>query len=367
MQHVAYYGVKRIHCATQQAHRYRRRAFTSLERVDALKKLVRRLGISLAVSAVVYLAVCIGLIFWPVPANRDVKNYDFSSIRESAANAGLGREQGVPMRDGLRLFTRVYESKSRDTLLLLHGSGSESRYLSQLATYLSSNNIFRVVTPDLRGHGRNPGPRGDIAYLGQLDDDIEDLIRWLQKTYPGTHIVLGGHSSGGGLALRYVGDGTAPQPSALLLLAPYLGHAAPTVRPNSGDWVTVAVKRWVGIAMLNNLNIHYFNKLPVLFFNRPSQVNDALQVPAYSWRMAVNFAPNNYQSDIGRISVPTLVLVGAKDESFYPEQFARVFHPAKAYVDVSIIAGINHLNLVDSPDSFARIQRWKTERLATDR
>lgn len=330
-------------------------------------KFARRLGISLAVSVLGYLGVCFTLIYWPVPAKKDVRNYDFSSIQESAAKVELGREQRVAMRDGRLLFTRVYESESRGTLLLLHGSGSESRYLSKLATYLSSNGIFRVVTPDLRGHGRNDGPRGDIDYLGQLDDDVEDLIVWLEKTYPGTRVVLGGHSSGGGLALRYAGNPSVRQPTALLLLAPYLGHTSPTVRPNSGDWVTVAIKRWVGLAMLNNLKIRYFNDLPVLFFNRPSDVDDALQLPAYSWRMAVNFAPKDYQADIGRISMPALVLVGEKDESFYPEQFARVFEPAKDYASVRIVAGVNHLNVIDAQESLDRILRWKNERLHAGR
>lgn len=326
-------------------------------------KFAKRLGVSLAATLLLYLGVCLALVYWPAPGKRDVKNYDFSSVYDSAADARSGREQRITMRDGRALFTRVYESDSRHTLLLLHGSGSESRYLSKLATYLSSHGIFRVVTPDLRGHGHNDGPRGDIEYLGQLDDDIKDMIAWLQKTWPGTGIVLGGHSSGGGLALRYAANHEVRLPSALLLLAPYLGHTAPTVKPSSGDWVTVAVKRWVGISMLNNLNIHQFNDLPVLFFNRPGEVNDALQVSAYSWRLAMNFGPRDYRQDIRAIGVPALVLVGDGDESFYPEQFAQVFAPAGEKATVSIIAGANHLDVIDTPASLETIRQWSKERL----
>lgn len=327
-------------------------------------KAVRRLGAALLVSLLGYVTVSLILVFWPIPGRKDVGNYDFSSIYDSAADAGRGQDQRVPMRDGRQLFLRVYESDSPDTLLLLHGSGSESRYLSRLAAWLSTHGVFRVVTPDLRGHGRNEGPRGDIEYLGQLEDDIEDLMRWLEKTGRGGHVVLGGHSSGGGLALRYAANHAVVQPQALLLLAPYLGHASPTVKPNSGDWVTVAVKRWVGISMLNNLHVSAFNDLPVLFFNRPPAVDDALQVDAYSWRMAVNFAPRDYEEEIEALKVTTLVLVGEKDESFYPERFARVFEPASGHASIFVLPGANHLDVVDSPAAIEQIVKWKKEWVA---
>lgn len=327
-------------------------------------KIARRLGVALLVSLLGYLVTCLALVYWPIPGRKDVRNYDFSSVYDSAAEVGRGQEQRVTMRDGRQLFLRVYESDSPDTLLLLHGSGSESRYLSKLASWLSSRGIFRVVTPDLRGHGRNEGQRGDLAYLGQMDDDIEDVMRWLGKNRPGAHIVLGGHSSGGGLALRYAANHAVMQPDALLLLAPYLGHTSSTVKPSSGDWVTVAVKRWAGISMLNNLHIRAFNDLPVLFFNRPAEVEDALQVDAYSWRMAMNFAPRDCKEDIEALAIPTLVLVGEKDESFYPERFALAFEPAGDNASVQIVAGANHLNVVDTPASLEKIPTWKKAWLA---
>jgi len=35
----------------------------------------------------------------------------------------------------------------------------------------AKNCIAQVVTPDLRGDGINPDKRGDVDYIGQLDDD----------------------------------------------------------------------------------------------------------------------------------------------------------------------------------------------------
>lgn len=323
--------------------------------------ITKRLSHILVTSILIYFGICLTLIFLPIPAKKNVENYDYSSLTTSTQKIKVSNEQTLVTRDNEELFFRSYESNSDTTLILLHGSGSESRYLSQVAAHLSNQNIMRVITPDLRGHGRNKGPKGDVDYIGQLDHDVEDVIAYAKKTYPNTKIVLGGHSSGGGMALRYVGNNKVSQPDALLLLAPYLGHDSPTVKPSSGDWVTVALKRWIGLEMINNLGITALNDLPVLIFNRPETWNDDLQVTSYSYRMAVNFAPNNYIDDIANISVPTLVLIGEKDESFYPEQFTPVFANAKHMVDTQIVQQANHMNIVDSSTSINLITTWKSQ------
>ena len=321
-------------------------------------KIAKKISKFLIISLLIYIGICLVLIYWPVPTKKNIENYDYSSLNESTQKTEFGNEQWMTLRDGKELFFRLYESNSNTTLILLHGSGSESRYLSQIASFLSGNDIMRVITPDVRGHGRNKGTRGDIDYIGQLDHDIEDLLTYVIENYSGTKVILGGHSSGGGLALRYVGNESVTKPNALLLFAPYLGYDSPTVKPNSGEWVTVALKRWIGLTMINNLGITAFNGLPVLQFNRPEIWNDSLQVPSYSYRLAVNFAPNNYIDDISKITIPTLVLIGQNDESFYPEKFYEVFDASKSNIDVHIIKNANHMNIINTDDSNNHIVNW---------
>jgi alpha-beta hydrolase superfamily lysophospholipase len=91
-------------------------------------------------------------------------------------------------------------------LILLHGSGWRSSYLLPLAEFVSSENLAHVYTPDLRRHGLNPARRGDIDYVAQLEDDVADLITVIKRKHPNTAVIVGGHSSGGGLALRFAGD-----------------------------------------------------------------------------------------------------------------------------------------------------------------
>lgn len=309
---------------------------------------------------IIYFCLCAVLIVWPVPDQRPVANYDYSSLSESAQHIDSGEEQWLTQRDGTQLFFRVYDSVSTTTLVLLHGSGSDSRYLSGIAAYLASTGIFRVVTPDVRGHGRNSGRRGDIDYIGQLDHDLEDLLAHIHKDYRGGKIIVGGHSSGGGMALRYVGNIHVRQPDGLLLLSPYLGNESPTVKPNSGGWVTVVLKRWIGLSMINRFGFRLLNRLTVLLFNRPDTWNDELQVPSYSYRMAVNYGPNNYVKDIEKIKVPSLILVGSNDESFYPEKFFPVFEVGASakLVDVIVVEGANHMSIVDGAGSRNCIVDW---------
>ncbi|MBY0425093.1 MAG: alpha/beta hydrolase, partial [Cytophagales bacterium] len=108
------------------------------------------------------------------------------------------------------------------------------------------------------------------------------------------------------------------------------------------------------LAMLNNLKITYFNYLPVLFFNLPDKFDDPLQTPFYSYRMAMTFNPNNYKTDIEKINVPTIVLAGDKDESFYVNQFKSVFAESK-YSKVDIIPQAKHLDILHSNQAQAAI------------
>ena len=324
-----------------------------------IKKIGKRIGTSLLISGIVYLVICFSLIYWPTSGKKEIKNYDYSSIDKNANNSLLaGEKHWIKTRNGSQLFSRIYNSQNKDLLILIHGSGSESRYLASLADSLAKANIATVVTPDLRGHGENQGERGDIDFIGQLENDIEDLIEYSKQNLGAKKIILAGHSSGGGLVLRYIGNPKNTKVDKAIMLAPYLGYDAPTVKPNSGGWVTVALKRIIGLSMLNNIGIKMFNELPVLFFNRPESMNDKLQVPSYSFRMTINFTPKNYKDDVKNINIPCLVLVGQQDESFYPEQFPIAFKPAEKFVKTEIVSNTTHLSLVSNQETFERIKQW---------
>ncbi|WP_439880070.1 alpha/beta hydrolase [Pontibacter sp. MBLB2868] len=321
------------------------------------RKALRFLIKFLVVNSVIYLIAAFTLTYWPISKIENRKNYDFSSVRESASHEASAKEVWIKLRDGKEIFSRVYDGKTKDVLIFLHGSGSDSRYLSKASKHFADLSLFTVITPDLRGHGRNSGTRGDIDHIGQLEEDLEDIVRYAKENLHAEKIILTGHSSGGGLALRYLGNDRLTKVNGSIMFSPYLGYKSPTLRPGNGNWVTVSVKRFIGLSMLNNIGMNGFNGQPVLFFNRASEWNDSLQVASYSYRMAMSMDPKDFKADIKNIYVPTLVLVGGDDESFYPDKFAEVFSTSD-YAETHVIKGIAHLAVIDNSESLSKIRAW---------
>ena len=117
---------------------------------------------------------------------------------------GVSPLNSFKSRNGTSLGYRNFPSKIKTNLvlILIHGSASHSSYSQSLASKIAKNGKANVYTPDLRGHGFSPERRGDIDYISQLEDDLHDFISFIKKSKPNSKIVLGGHSSGGGFALR---------------------------------------------------------------------------------------------------------------------------------------------------------------------
>jgi pimeloyl-ACP methyl ester carboxylesterase len=82
------------------------------------------------------------------------------------------------------------------TLLLIHGIAGDSRTWAEAMRQLARR--FRVLAPDLPGHGASAKPQGDYS-LGAHASFLRDL---LQALHIG-HATLVGHSLGGGIALQF--------------------------------------------------------------------------------------------------------------------------------------------------------------------
>jgi pimeloyl-ACP methyl ester carboxylesterase len=144
---------------------------------------------------------------------------------------GLQRFHGS---DGTELAYRHYPARGQATgqiAIVVHGSSGSSVAIHALSDAIAARGVD-TYAPDIRGHGGS-GTRGDVAYLGQLEDDMADFVAEIRKTNPTAPITLLGHSAGGGFALRIAGSPIQNLFVRTVLLAPYLGHDAPTNRPDS--------------------------------------------------------------------------------------------------------------------------------------
>ncbi|MGM0544033.1 MAG: alpha/beta hydrolase [Pseudomonadota bacterium] len=282
---------------------------------------------------------------------------------QDAANP-LPARQPFEARDGTTLSYRHYPSESDIALILVHGSGTDSRYLATFARELAASGAAAVYTPDIRGHGPSPVRRGDIDYIDQLEDDLADLIAHIQATHPDlTRSVIGGHSSGGGLAIRFAGSEHGHLADGYLLLAPYLGHDAPTVRDDSGGWANANVVKIIALSILNELGVTRFNRLPVLHFNLPPEYRDGSETLAYSYRLMKGFAPTDWQNDLGAMSAPVMLLAGAEDEAFFAERFEPTVRPYLPHAEIALLPGASHLGLVVNAEAIERVRQWLQTRV----
>lgn len=285
-------------------------------------------------------------------------------------------------RDGAALHYRLYKSthfpgtsevprnSQAPVLILLHGSGWHSMQFYPLAHELSAAGAATVVAPDLRGHGFAPAARGDVAYIGQLENDLADLIAVLEAQFSGAQIIIGGHSSGGGLAIRFAGGEHGDLADGYLLLAPFLKYNAPTTRPNSGGWALPNSRRIAGLTMLNNLGIHWFDGLMVIQFAMPQSVLDGplgeSATTAYSHRLNSSFAPRSkYDRDLTAMTQPFLLVAGLDDEAFIAEQYEPTISQHTDSGSYILLPDTDHIDLLTSPDLATIVADW-LENLDTD-
>ena len=266
--------------------------------------------------------------------NDPFKNVDFSDLPERSH---------FTARDGAKIAFRAYPAIGdaiKGSVVLVHGSSASSSSMHVMAKSFAAAG-YAAYALDIRGHGQS-GAKGHIAYIGQLEDDMEDFVHAIKLAQPST---LVGFSSGGGFVLRFAGTARQKLFSNYLLLSPFISQDAATSRPSSGGWVTVGVPRIVAISFLDGFGVHAFNDLRVIKFALTEEARGFL-TPQYSFALAQNFRPErDYQANIRAVRQPLRVLVGQNDEVFYVDKFASVFKTAGKDVPITLLPGIDHISL----------------------
>lgn len=117
----------------------------------------------------------------------------FSSYTETALNSSIGES----------IFVRQWrpEGDIRGGALLSHGVFEHSGRYAHVAERLVKHG-YACWALDHYGHGKSPGPRGDIQSPDHFVDDTGIVIGALTKEIEGKPILLG-HSMGGAIAALY--------------------------------------------------------------------------------------------------------------------------------------------------------------------
>ncbi len=276
--------------------------------------------------------------------NNPFRTVDFSRL------PGLSR---FPARDGARLAYRAYPpgpGPARSSVVLVHGSSASSNSMHVLAQALAADG-HAVYALDMRGHGES-GTRGRIAYVGQLEDDLDDFLGAVRPPRP---LTLAGFSSGGGFTLRMAASARQQLFDRYLMLSPYLGPAAPTSRRDSGGWVKVGVPRMIAIAVLNAAGVRACNDLPVVRFALDPHARSFL-TPQYSFSLAADFGPpRDCKAAIRAAGQPMRLVAGRDDEVMIASRYQDLFRAEGKDVPVTLVPGIGHIPLILAPEAVAAV------------
>ena len=291
------------------------------------------------------------------PLTRPPELQSISAARSTVDMSTLPAIERFQARDGTALGFRHYAPSSPATgraAIVVHGSsGSSGGSIHALSAALAGRGV-ETWAVDIRGHGIS-GTRGDIGYVGQLEDDLVDFVAHLRKTAPDLPLTLIGHSAGAGFSLRVAATPIMQDMFVrTVLLAPYLGYDAPTNRPHAGGWAIVDVPRLLGLTALRKLGIDCCSQLPVLALAVPATSAKYL-VSTYSDRLMRNFATRGYRVDLPATTRPITIFGGADDEMMISDKYVETVQAIKPSVDVKLIDGINHMGIVTHPKAISVI------------
>jgi pimeloyl-ACP methyl ester carboxylesterase len=293
----------------------------------------------------------------PIAAPRDV--FDFTALRAAPVAADIPALRRYPARDGEQLAYRFYDSDADRILLFIHGSSYHGAGYHDLAAALSAAGAAKVVLPNLRGHYLSGRRRGDVDYIGQLEDDLADLIGELRRQGLNGSVTLGGHSSGGGLAIRFAGGAHRTLVESFVLLAPIV-PVSPSIRGgDAGGWASLHFKRLYGLLALNAIGITGFNALPIVQFNKPAQYWNGTETLAYSYRLNVSYHPRyNYRRDLAALGNKTLVLIGENDQAIDAQALRAMFAADLPSAEFAALPGVSHLGISGDKAALDRMAVW---------
>src|SRR3954454_4704493 len=201
---------------------------------------------------------------------------EMRSVSDSAKGidwSTLPAQERFQARDVTWLGFRHYAPKGASTdrgAIFIHGSSGSSGTVNHALTHAIASRGVETWALDVRGHGAS-GTRGDIGYVGQLEDDLVDFVAHVRKSAPDLPLTLIGHSAGAGFSLRVAATPIVRDLFVrTVLIAPYLGYDAPTNRPHSGGWANADLPRLFALAALRKLGLDCCSQLPVLAFAVPA-------------------------------------------------------------------------------------------------
>ncbi|GAB6992436.1 alpha/beta fold hydrolase [Paenibacillus pini] len=255
-------------------------------------------------------------------------------------------------------YTLCYAEQGQgEPIVLLHGYCGSSEYWDKVVPLLSDK--YRVIVPDLRGHGHSDAPLGAYS-IEQMADDVMKLLDELKID----KVTLFGHSLGGYITLSFT------QRYASRLNGFGLIHS--TGFPDSDE---AKEKRLNAISTIQSEGITTFidGMVPGLFTPENAESNPEFiqkvkeigyQTPpqgAAGVALAMRERPD--RRDVISASVLPILLVAGEKDKLIPAE--KTFTVDKPNVTQAVIAGAGHMSMFEAPEELAKVMKAYLENISS--
>jgi 3-oxoadipate enol-lactonase len=250
----------------------------------------------------------------------------------------------MAVTSGIRLRCAVEGDPAGTPLVLINSLGSDLRLWDGLLPHLGGR--WRVIRYDQRGQGQSETPPGPY----QLRDHVYDLGGLLEQLGVERPALLG-LSVGGLIAMDYVGQ--FPGRARALVLsdtAPRIGTPEGWTERMEGireygmpEMAAGIIGRWVTPGFVERRPADY-ESLRQMLLRSPLE--------GYLATCAV-LRDADLEAVLPQLSVPTLVMCGAKDISTPPAQMRALAQGALPRARFEVIEGAAHLPCIEQPEAVA--------------
>ncbi|AJS57158.1 alpha/beta fold hydrolase [Paenibacillus sp. IHBB 10380] len=210
----------------------------------------------------------------------------------------------VTVERGVKIYVEDVNPEGSKTILFIHGWPLNHKQFEYQFNILPAMG-YRCIGIDWRGYGNSDKPFSGYNF-DRLADDIRAVIEALQLK----NFTLAGHSTGGGISIRYMARYQGYGVSKLVLI----GAASPTSVPEeiANNFITGTLndrpKMLEGVT-----DLFFFQHITEPFSDWFFQMG--LQAAGWSTAAVMTtLRDENVYNDLSKIFVPTLIIHGIHDK-----------------------------------------------------